>query len=204
VARVFDITSTLSSRLAVWPGDVSFDLDPPTSVAARDIGSMRTTLHVGTHADAPAHIIPGGQTIDEVDLAPYMGPCEVIEVNLPARERILPRHLRANVRAPRVLFKTGSYPDAERFTEEFNGFSPELIRHLREQGCVLVGLDAPSVDPFDSKGMESHHAIFESGLLCLEGLYLKEVPPGLYTLVALPLKIEGGDGSPVRAVLVEI
>jgi arylformamidase len=68
---------------------------------------------------------------------------------------------------------------------------------------VLVGLDTPSVDPFASTALESHHALFERGLRCLEGLCLKEVPPGLYTLIALPLKIEGGDGSPVRAVLLD-
>jgi arylformamidase len=102
-----------------------------------------------------------------------------------------------------VLFRTDSYLDPECFTEDFNALSPELIRFLRDQGCVLAGLDTPSVDPFDSTGLSSHHALFECGLRCLEGLWLQEVPAGLYTLVALPLRIEGGDGSPVRAVLVE-
>lgn len=206
MARVLDITCTLSPRLAVWPGDVQFSRQSRAQEEDghfTDISSMRTTLHVGTHADAPAHISKGGLSIDQLDLSPFMGPCEVIEVNLLPRERVLPRHLRAHVRAPRVLFKTGSYPDPEVFTEDFNALSPELVHWLQAQGCVLTGLDTPSVDPFDSDRLESHHALFKSGLRYLEGLYLKEVPPGLYTLVALPLKIEGGDGSPVRAVLVE-
>lgn len=206
VVRIIDITCTLSPRLAVWPGDVAFSRERQTRVENdhfTDLSSMRTTLHVGTHADAPAHIVKGGETIEDLDLSPYMGPCEVIEVRLPPRERIRPEHLEGRVRAPRVLFKTGSYPDPERFTEDFNAFSPELIDWLREQGCVLAGLDTPSVDPFDSERLESHRALVRSGLRCLEGLHLKEVLPGLYSLVALPLKIEGGDGSPVRAVLVE-
>jgi len=206
VARVLDITCTLSPRLAVWPGDVAFSREPRMRMDEghfTDLSSMRTTLHVGTHADAPAHIVKGGETIEDLDLSPYMGPCEVIEVRLPARSRILPEHLDTRIRAPRVLFKTGSYPDPDHFTEDFNALSPELIHWLRAQGCVLAGLDTPSVDPFDSERLESHHALFRSGLRCLEGLFLRDVLPGLYTLVALPLKIEGGDGSPVRAVLVE-
>ncbi len=206
MARIIDITSTLSPRLAVWPGDVRFSRDSHAQEENghfSDASSMRTTLHVGTHADAPAHILKDGLTIELLDLSPFLGPCEVIEVDLPARERILPRHLAGNARAPRVLFKTASYPDPELFTEAFNAFSPELVHSLRDQGCVLMGLDTPSVDPYDSERLESHHALFHCGIRWLEGLYLRDVQPGLYTLVALPLKIEGGDGSPVRAVLVE-
>lgn len=204
--RILDITSTLSPRLAVWPGDVAFSRDISMRLADgefADLSSMRTTLHAGTHADAPGHILPGGASIDELDLAPYLGPCEVVEVSLPARQRIQPRDLPGPIRAPRVLFKTGSYLDPEQFSETFNAFSPELIQCLHDQGCVLMGLDTPSVDPFDSTGLESHNALFRRGIRCLEGLRLKDVLPGLYTLAALPLKIEGGDGSPVRAVLLE-
>jgi len=204
--RIIDITTTLSPRLAVWPGDVPFSRDIKMRLADgdfADLSAMRTTLHAGTHADAPGHILKGAPTIDQVDLAPYLGPCEVITVPLAPRARILPWHFGERVRAPRVLFRTDSYPDPEVFNEDFNALSPELIRFLCDQGCVLAGLDTPSVDPFDSIGLESHHALFESGLRCLEGLWLKDVPAGLYTLLALPLRIEGGDGSPVRAVLVE-
>jgi arylformamidase len=102
-----------------------------------------------------------------------------------------------------VLFRTDSYPDPERFTETFNALSPELIAMLKDQGVRLVGLDTPSVDPFGSTGLEAHRALFAAGMRCLEGLVLKDAAPGRYTLCALPLKIEGGDGSPVRAVLLE-
>ena len=201
---ILDITAPHSPALAVWPGDVGF----ARSVSLRhadghptELSSITTTLHAGSHADAPAHILPGAEAIDAVGLEPYLGPCEVIQVSLPPGARILPGHLPGPVRAPRVLFRTGSYPDPGRFVATFNALSPELVRHLHGQGCLLVGLDTPSVDPFDSVALESHQAIFQCGLRCLEGLVLGHVPPGLYTLVALPLKIAGGDGSPVRAVL---
>jgi len=207
VNRIIDITATLSPRLAVWPGDTGFRRDIRMRMADGefvDLSAMSTTLHAGTHADAPAHIVLGAQAVDEIDLAPYLGPCEVIEVSLAPRERILPRHLPGAVRAPRVLFKTSSYPDPETFTEDFNALSPELILALKDQGCLLIGLDTPSVDPYDSAELESHNALFKAGLRCLEGLRLAGVAPGLYFLSALPLKIEGGDGSPVRAVLQEV
>ncbi len=206
MARIFDITAPLSPRLAVWPGDVPFSRDIQIHQEGghfSEVSSIHTTLHAGTHADAPSHVVQGGQTIDALELSPFLGPCQVIEVGLPPGARILPSHLKEPVRAPRVLFKTASYPDPQVFTQAFNALSPELVHHLGDQGCVLLGLDTPSVDPFDSERLESHHALFERGLRCLEGLCLKEVPPGLYTLIALPLRIQGGDGSPVRAVLVE-
>ena len=206
MARILDISSPLSPDLAVWPGDAPFLREPQLRLAAGDpvdLSTMRTTLHIGTHADAPSHVIQGGQTIDELDLSPFLGPCEVIAVNLPVGERILPRHLSGPIQAPRVLFKTGSCPDPSRFNEAFNSLSPELIGCLAEQGCVLLGLDTPSVDPLDSQEYESHRALFERGIQSLEGLRLEDARPGLYTLVALPLRIEGGDASPVRAVLME-
>ena len=202
---ILDITAPLSPALAVWPGDVGFTRVVSlrhADGAVVELSAITTTLHAGTHADAPAHILPGAEPIDQVGLSPYLGPCEVIEVALPPGARILPEHLPGPARAPRVLFKTGSYPDSGRFRETFNALSPELIHHLHGQGCVLLGLDTPSVDPFASVALESHQALFQHGLRCLEGLVLGHVPPGLYTLVALPLKIAGGDGSPVRAVAV--
>lgn len=206
MARILDITAPLSPRLAVWPGDVPFAREVRASFDTGDpvaLSALRGTLHAGTHADAPGHILQGAPMIEDVDLAPYLGPCEVIQVSLPPRARILPEHLSGPVQAPRVLFRTDSYPDPERFTEAFNALSPELIAALKDQGVRLVGLDTPSVDPFASTGLEAHRALFAAGLRCLEGLVLKAVPPGRYTLCALPLKIEGGDGSPVRAVLLE-
>lgn len=203
---LFDITAPLSPRLAVWPGDKPFERDVRLRIANGDfvdLSSIRTTLHAGTHADAPAHILGGAPTIDAVDLEPYLGPCEVVAVHLPPGARILPEHLPAAPAAPRVLFRTDSYPDAETFTTGFNAFSPELVHWLAERGCLLMGIDTPSVDPYDSEGLESHRAIFGAGLRCLEGLRLGHVPPGRYVLSALPLRIEGGDGSPVRAVLLK-
>jgi arylformamidase len=102
-----------------------------------------------------------------------------------------------------VLISTGSFPDPDSWNNDFNSLSPELIDDLATKGVKLLGIDTPSVDPADSKGLESHQAIFRHDLCVLEGLILNRVPAGRYTLVALPLRLKDADASPVRAILME-
>lgn len=202
----YDLSPKLHSGLAVWPGDVPFHRDVSLSMdqgANLDLSAIRTTLHLGAHADAPSHFQSGGAGIGEVDLSPYLGSCQLMAIELPRGKRILPSHLSRPLEAPRILFRTNSFPQPNHFNEDFNSLSPELIEYLHERGVVLVGIDTPSVDPFESKALESHQALARTGMRNLEGLVLEGVPQGLYTLIALPLRIEGADASPVRAVLVE-
>src|SRR5262249_10809699 len=107
----------------------------------------------------------------------------------------------APIRAPRVLIRTGTFLDPDRFDEDFASLSPELVDALADQGAVLVGIDTPSIDLCHDKVLLTHQAVGRRDLAVLEGLLLDGAPPGLYTLVALPLKIAGADASPVRAVL---
>ena len=201
--RLIDISPLLSPRTAVWPGDVPFRRDAGASFGTGgnlELSSITTTLHVGAHADAPRHTAPHGEPIDRRPLGLYYGPCEVVDVP-GAAGRIRPADLPGPVRAPRVLLRTGTFPDPERFERGFASLSPALVDDLAAQGVVLVGIDTPSVDPFDDALLEAHGALLRNGMANLEGLVLGHVAPGLYTLAAFPLRIEGGDGSPVRAVL---
>jgi len=203
---IVDISPTLSERVAVWPGDVGFSRQVALSMAEGanlDLSSIRTTVHVGAHTDAPSHYARDGVGIAARPLDLYYGPCEVIRVDVGRSERIMPGHLHADVRAPRVLFATGTFPDPDTFSVDFAALSPALIHHLAAQGVRLVGLDTPSVDLFDDRELRSHKAVARHDLAILEGVVLDGVPPGLYTLIALPLKIEAADASPVRAVLVK-
>ena len=204
--KIHDLSPLISPRLAVWPGDMPFSRQVAVSIAEGanlDLSSVTTTVHLGAHADAPSHYAAGGAGMDGVDLAPYIGPCQVMRVAIGRGERIMPSHLKGDLRAPRVLFHTGTFPDPERWNTDFASLSPELVEHLHAHGVVLVGLDTPSVDPFESKALEAHQALARTGMRNLEGLLLDAVPEGLYTLAALPLRIEGADASPVRAVLIE-
>ncbi|NBW81674.1 hypothetical protein EBR21_07955, partial [bacterium] len=101
----------------------------------------------------------------------------------------------------RVLFRTNSFPDPEQWQDDFCSLSPELISDLAARGVMTVGIDTPSVDPHDSKDLESHQALLRHDVAVLEGLDLSKVPDGEYTLVALPLPLVGFEASPVRAVL---
>lgn len=201
----YDISPVISRRTAVFPGDQLFESNVALSFQKGDhlaLSSIRSTVHVGAHVDAPSHYHRDGVSIEKRDLKYYLGIAQVVTVKLPRGERILPRHIQnLKISATRVLFKTGSFPDPNHWNGDFNSLSPELIEDLSKKGVILVGIDTPSVDPAESKGLECHQAIYRANLAILEGIVLDQVPDGVYTLLALPLRIEGADASPVRAIL---
>ncbi len=207
--QILDISPRVGPAIAVWPGDVRFSRSVALDMAAGahlTLSSITTTLHAGAHADAPSHYAVDGLSMADVPLERYLGPCLVVRVAIGPGERILPEHLEpghweALEAGPRLLLHTGTFPDPDRFNDDFASLSPSLIEALAERGVPLVGLDTPSVDPFDDKILHSHRALARHDLANLEGLVLGHVPEGAYTLVALPLKLEGCDASPVRAVL---
>lgn len=202
---IIDISPVVSERIGVWPGDVPYRHEVSLHLGAGDnltLGAMHTTFHVGAHADAPRHYALDGQAIGERDLSLYYGPCQVIEVDLPRNRRVLPQHLTTPIAQPRVLFKTGSFPNPEDFGDDFNSLSPELVDFAAARGVRLLGVDTPSIDLFDDKKLESHMAVARHDMAVLEGLVLSHVEPGEYLLIALPLRLHDADASPVRAALV--
>ncbi len=203
----YDVSPLVSERTAVFPGDrvyrrwISQDTRQGDGLT---LSSIETTLHVGAHADAPCHYHAEGGGIAERPLDRYLGRCQVIGVRAETGARIRTSHLAgASIQAPRVVLRTDSYPDPDRWRDDFNSLSPELIDQLVSQGVRLVGIDTPSIDPADDKALESHQAVFRHDLAILEGLVLEGVPDGLYTLVSLPLRLAEADASPVRAILVQ-
>ncbi|MEZ4264897.1 MAG: cyclase family protein [Myxococcota bacterium] len=202
--KLIDISPQIGPGIAVWPGDVPFsrqvalDLDAGAHLT---LSAITTTLHLGAHADAPNHYARGGQGIGERPLDTYYGLCQVMRVAVPPGARIQPADLPSPVTAPRVLLHTGTQPDADAFPTDFASLSVALVEALAAAGVILVGIDTPSVDPFDDKVLHSHHALARHDMANLEGLRLAHVSPGLYTLIALPLALTGADASPVRAAL---
>lgn len=201
---LYDLSPTIRPEIPVWPGDTPFSAKLSWSIAqgaSVNLSAITTTPHLGSHADAPFHTEPRGEGIADMPLDRYIGPCRVIRV--PPQPLIEPRHLEAfDLANPgRILFKTESVRDRRTFPERFTAISPETVALLAEKGVLLVGMDTPSVDPFDSKTLDAHHALFRGGIAILEGLVLDGVPEGVYELIALPLKMAGLDASPVRAVL---
>ena len=204
MSRLIDISPEVTPELGVFPGDVPFHREVSLRIADGaniDLSAIRTTVHLGAHADGPSHYRAGAPGIGERPLERYFGPCQVVRVAVSRGGRIRKSDVTEPIVAPRVLFATGTFPDPHAWNADFAALSPELVHWLADQGVVLVGIDTPSVDPQDSKALESHQAIADRDLAILEGLVLDHVTPGAYTLVALPLRLLGADASPVRAVL---
>jgi arylformamidase len=201
---LYDLSPTIRPDTPVWPGDTPFQSRLSWSIAdgaSVNLSAITTTPHLGSHADAPFHTEARGEGMAEMPLDRYLGPCRVVRV--PPQPLIELRHIEGIDLAhpPRLLFKSESVRDRRSFPERFTALSPDLAAFLAEKGVVLVGMDTPSVDPFDSKTLDAHHALFRGGVAILEGLVLDGVPEGVYELIALPLRLAGLDASPVRAVL---
>lgn len=214
---LYDISPLVSPVTPVWPGDTPFSSQLTWSMAEGspvNVSAITTTPHLGSHADAPFHTEARGETIGDLSLDPFLGPCRLIRV--PPAAQIELRHVLGKVEGgkveggngdpspltpPRLLLATGSVEDRKTFPERFSTVSPELAAWLAEHGCLLLGLDTPSVDPLESKTLDAHHHLLGNGVAIVEGLVLDGVPEGTYELIALPLKLAGLDASPVRAVL---
>ncbi len=190
--------------MPVWPGDTPFHYEVSWSKAESgsvNVGSLSMSAHTGTHVDAPFHFDDDGKRIIELDLELYIGPARVVDMT--GKDSIGAKDL-AGVGLQgmkRVLFRTRSWQDASEFPGKIPHLEADLGPFLAERGIRLIGVDVPSVDPIDSKDLHAHHSLNENGIHILESVLLDEVEPGDYELIALPLPLVEGDGSPVRAVL---
>ena len=210
--KIYDISPVLSERIGVFPGDAKFKRDVALDFKTGHnilLSSISATLHLGAHADAPNHYDKTGVGIDQVALEPYLGQCLVLRAEVPRGERVQKHHLSAKYReiskwpARRILVQTGTFPDPDRWNSDFSSLHPDLIEEWAASGVILVGIDTPSIDPETSKDLSSHNAVARNRLAILEGVVLAQVPEGVYTLIALPLKIEHADAAPVRAILLD-
>ncbi len=207
VTALIDITPPITPRLAVFPGDTPMTREVLMDTARGDditLSTLRATVHLGAHADAPSHYGAGARTIDGQDLDLYCGRCQVMRVDAPRGTRIAREQLTDAVGSERLLIATDSYPDPERWNGDFCGLEPALVDDLHARGVRLVGVDTPSVDLADSKDLPAHGRFLANDMAIIEGLALAGVAAGFYELIALPLKLVGFDGSPVRAVLREL
>lgn len=201
--RIYDISRPVSTALAGWPGDTAYSYEMLcrlTEGAAVNLGSIAMSPHTGTHIDAPYHYDEQGNTVGQLRLETYIGLAAVLSVE--GKQSINPEDIpTAWLKVPRLLLRTGGWADDTRFPERIPVLSDSVPEWLGSHGIKLLGVDLPSVDPLDSKELRNHHALGNHGIAILEGLDLRNVPEGFYELVALPLRIEGADGSPVRAIL---
>jgi len=208
MARIWDLSQTLRPALPVWPGEPDFELRRIADIGPGcpvNVSVMTSPVHAGTHADSPLHYHSDGTSSANCDLAPYIGPCVVIDTSdASGLVRMPDVDWKAVEGARRVILRTCKRFPAHVWDSGFTAIAPEVIEALGKAGVCLIGTDAPSLDPQESKTLDAHQQVLAANMRILEGLVLDDVPPGIYELIALPLKIEGSDASPVRAVLREI
>ncbi len=206
MSLLYDISRTIAPTSAVWPGDAPLTLTHAlrkAEGASVNLTTITLSPHIGSHADAPYHFNDHDLHPAHMPLEPFLGPAHVVTVR---REHggITPQDLAAyDLRGvQRLLLHTwvSELPDHE-WPQDFPYPTVELVDWLAEQGAVLLGVDSPSVDRFESQTLPVHHRLRQRGLFHLETLRLAGVPDGLYELIALPLKLAHACASPVRAVL---
>ncbi|MFC0471504.1 arylformamidase [Halalkalibacter kiskunsagensis] len=203
-AQWIDVSQPLHEGIAHWPEDTPFSYKVTYSkeqTGSVNIGQMTTSVHSGTHVDAPFHFKNDGATILDLDVNLYIGEARIIDIS--AYEKIDEPTLRQfDLKGvTRLLVKTSVPNQPEVFPESIPYVTADGARYLFENGVRLIGVDVPSVDSLDSKDLEGHHALFKYNIAILENLMLDHVAEGDYELIALPLPLKDADGSPVRAVI---
>ncbi|MBL8753189.1 MAG: arylformamidase [Planctomycetes bacterium] len=208
--RIWDISEPIEPQSATFPGDSPFTQEWVARMergASCNVSTIRMSVHVGTHTDAPLHFDVAGPDIASVDLTRYIGRCRVVDVAGTGSPALIPAAALTPALlagAERILFRTRPTHDHRTWDPHFTALGPEAAKALVAAGIRLVGIDTPSMDHADSKDLGGHHLLYEGGVAILENLDLRAVPVGDYELVALPLRIVNGDSSPVRAILREL
>ena len=202
---IIDISQGLSPGMAGFPGDAEYQENWTFRMSRScpvNVSRLSMSVHCGTHADAPLHYDGAGAAIAAVSLEPYLGPCRLIDARGDG-PLCLPEEIAVALdnAPPRILLRLADRCDSKTWPTGFRALASGTIDLLAAHGVLLVGIDTPSVDPETSKDLAAHHACRRANMRILENLVLEHVIPGDYELIALPLKLENLDASPVRAVL---
>jgi arylformamidase len=203
---IIDISFRLGETLTVWPGDTPVSVTHIQEVGETSrstVSKLVLSSHAGTHMDAPSHFIADGRHIDAVDLSVLIGPCTVVHTDADAVTDTVLRQLSIPEGARRLLIKTQNgrrFSGTEPFFTDYVGVTTSGANWLVSHGVRLLGIDYLSAAAYDDI-QAVHHILLRNEVVLLETLDLREVEPGDYHLVALPLKLKETDGSPVRAVL---
>jgi arylformamidase len=205
VSTLIDISRPYGPGIAVFPIDTIYQEEFVARISPEvpvNVSKITMSVHCGTHADAPYHYDEQGEKIGALDLDIFVGPVRVIDAQGP-EPLCFPLDIAPFLKdcPPRILLRLFAGQDSKVWNDNFRALAPETVQLLADQGVKLVGVDTASVDPSSSKLLPAHKACLANNIIILENLLLDHVEPGDYELIALPLKFENLDASPVRAVL---
>jgi len=203
--RWFDVSVPLRDGLLPWPGDPPFRRTPLSDMERGDVctvSMLSMSAHAGTHLDAPLHFLPRGRSVDRWPLDATVGPARVIAIRNPRIvdvDELRPHRIR---KGERVLLKTRNSGRKRpgMFFKDYVSVSPAAARYLAARSLRAVGIDGPSIGPFED-GAETHRVLLGAGIWIVEWLDLRRIPAGPCDLICLPLRVVGGDGAPARAIL---
>ncbi len=205
-----DVTYPITPLMVVWPGQPKTERERVSSLdegKESNVSVLRMSMHTGTHMDAPLHFFADGDDITHAPLDVAIGPVRVAQI---AGDAVTPTELGAYERrngplraGERLLFRTANSSRdwlTAPFDENYVALRSDAASYLVDKGLILVGVDYLSVAPFIN-AVDTHRILLGAGVWVLEGLDLRRVEEGSYEMVALPLKLEGSDASPVRVLL---
>ena len=208
MSRIYDISVPIRSGGLVYPGNPEIDISLQQAIAkgaGANVSAIRFGSHTGTHADAARHFFDDGQTVDKIPLERLIGRAVLIKFPDDLRS-IGANDLRAHdlKGQKRVLIGTrnSALLSQKEFVPDFTYLAPDGAQYLVDQGIELVGVDYLSIEQFHSGHHRTHRTLLERSVVIIEGLDLSAPPAGEYEFICLPLRIEGCDGAPARAVLI--
>jgi arylformamidase len=208
VSRIYDISVPIRSGGIVYPGNPEIDITLQQAVAkgaGANVSAIRFGSHTGTHADASRHFFDDGQPVDQIPLDRLIGPALLVsfpdDVRAIGTAELKAHDLRGRTR---ILLRTrnSALLSQKQFAPDYTYLAPDGAEYLVDKGVELVGIDYLSIEQFHSGHHRTHRTLLAKSVVILEGLDLSAPPPGEYQLICLPLRIEGCDGAPARAVLI--
>jgi len=208
VSRIYDISVPIRSGGLVYPGNPEIDIALQQAVAkgaSANVSTIRFGSHTGTHVDASRHFFDDGQPVDKIPLDRLIGPALLVgfsdEVRSVGAAELCKHDIKDH---KRILLRTrnSALLSRKEFVNDYTYLAPDGAQYLVDKGVELVGIDYLSIEQFHSGHHRTHRTLLERSVVIVEGLDLSVPAPGEYQFICFPLRIEGCDGAPARAVLI--
>jgi len=203
---IYDISMTIHENMQVYKNkpekrpQFTVTRDFVDSPARESMLSM--DMHTGTHLDMPLHFLPGGETVETLDLTRVISTCRVLDLSHVEQAIHASDLEKMDIKSEETILLKTRNSMTEAFDPEFVYLAEDAARLLIDLGINCVGIDGLGIERAQSD-YSTHKSLLGAGVIIIEGLRLKDIEPGHYLLIAAPLKIAGAEAAPIRALLIE-